>query len=209
MEATLDKDPVVSQFEEDGIILLEKWIQLVFHRFGTYGLEAKVNIPYIFREIDKLSEDYLNSLNIDQLTSIFFVSLELRGFQSLAWIEKKNDGRLVQARLQPTPEFPFTTATMETNSTTLQSPNNDEIFWKVLRSNQANEDALQKILISLAALAFVFQYMDDLEKFDRAAFSALEGEVATLGYPSAVRNQILRAWNSIQRSREGNHSYIL
>lgn len=191
--------------ELEGFVLLEDWLQIVFERFPIYGFDAKVNIPTIFGELDHMSAQYLGGLDAEQIVRMFIASLKLRGYQVLNWtLKKKGETQVIRANILSSPESSLASATLIVGLDINVIVPEGDLLWKVFRPAQDKDerDALQRILVALASLAFTLEYIEGIESVDRKSSAILEQAVIGLSYSQTIRNKIRSVWNGIQRSKE-------
>lgn len=210
MEVILNKNQEISSLEEDGFKLLEEWLKIVFKQFGIYGIEAKVNIKIVFNELDEISADFLKKLDTNQFINLFFASLKLKDLLVTEWRQEKRDGgTLVYASIKSTPEISYNTVILAVGLDEFFNLGQNKFMWSVLRPEIETDDsdALQRILLSLASLAFVLEYIEGVGGVDRESLAILELEVAKLSYPQVIRNGIRKRWNHLQQ--QSGNAYTL
>ena len=200
------------QLELEGLALLENWIQKVFERFPIYGFDAKANIPTVIGELDHMSAQYLSGLSAEQIVKMFIVSLKLRGYQVMNWTLKKNgETQVIYASVLSSPESTPASATLVIGLAIDATVPEGNLLWEVFRPAQDDEerDALQRILVALASLAFTSEYIEGIESVDRRSSAILEQTVTGISYSQTIRYRIRSIWNGIQRSKEKGSPYLL
>lgn len=196
---------IIIKIEKNGISILEKWIQETFLLFGDYGLEAKVNIPVLFNDLDSRSAKILRGYSQDDLLALFIASLKLFGHQNMTVLNTSLNEAHIQSSVNDRQHITFLSLNINQN---VYRKDVDPEQWSILRlgENISSQNSLQQILIAFSALAFIPEFVEHSGEggVDRKTYKSLDSYVSPLCYPNDVRISIRSKWNALQNINNGS-----